>query len=114
MISCLSCLAAVTRFDCGSNSYFCIIKYAFRGVFRTAATSKMQHFVIIVNGWKSLTIITKNSILNVAAVLDPPLFTENYFNAHVAWLNKLKNPWKFFLYFLFQFMTVIFIFTSSP
>ena len=26
-----------------------------------------------VNGWKLLTIITKRSILDVAAVLDPPL-----------------------------------------
>ena len=40
---------------------------------RTAATSKMEHFVIIVNGWKPLTIITKRSILDVAAVLDTPL-----------------------------------------
>ena len=30
-----------------------------RGGFRTAATSKMELFVIIVNGWKPLTIITK-------------------------------------------------------
>ena len=44
-----------------------------RGGSRTAATSKMEHFVIIVNGWKPLTIITKSSILDVAAVLDPPL-----------------------------------------
>ena len=33
----------------------------------------MERFVIIVNGWKPLTIITKHSILDVAAVLDPPL-----------------------------------------
>ena len=33
----------------------------------------MDHFVIIVNGSKPLTIITKRSILDVAAVLDPPL-----------------------------------------
>ena len=39
---------------------------------RTAATSKMERFVIIVNGFKPLTIITKRSILDVAAVLDPP------------------------------------------
>ena len=45
-----------------------------RGRSRTAATSKMEHFVIIVNGWKPLTIITKPSILDVAAVLDPPLY----------------------------------------
>ena len=56
-----------------------------RGGSRTAATSKMQCFVIIVNGldrfmiivngWKPLTFITKRSILDVAAALDPPLIT---------------------------------------
>ena len=35
----------------------------------------MECFVIIVNGWKPLTIITKHSILDVAAALDPPLIT---------------------------------------
>ena len=45
----------------------------YRGESRTAATSKVEHFVIIVNGWKPLTIITKSSILDVAAVLDPLL-----------------------------------------
>ena len=44
-----------------------------RGGSRAAATSKMERFVIIVNGWKPLTIITKRSILDVAAALDPPL-----------------------------------------
>ena len=44
-----------------------------RGGSRTAATSKVEHFVIIVNGWKPLTIIAKSSTLDVAAVLDPPL-----------------------------------------
>ena len=39
-----------------------------RGGSRTAATSKMELFVIIVNGWTPLTIITKSSILDVAAV----------------------------------------------
>ena len=33
----------------------------------------MELFVIIVNDWKPLTIITKSSILDVADVLDPPL-----------------------------------------
>ena len=40
---------------------------------RTAATSKMERFVIIVNGFQPLTIITKSSILDVASVLDSPL-----------------------------------------
>ena len=38
----------------------------------------MEHFVIIVNGWKPLTIITKSSILDVAVVLDPPLIINLY------------------------------------
>ena len=32
----------------------------------------MECFVIIVNDWKPLTIITKHSILDVIAALDPP------------------------------------------
>ena len=44
-----------------------------RGGSRTAAPSRIEHFVIIVNGRKQLTIITKRSILDVAAVLDPSL-----------------------------------------
>ena len=34
---------------------------------------KMERFVIIVNGFQPLTIITKRSILDIAAVLDSPL-----------------------------------------
>ena len=44
-----------------------------RGGSRTAATSKVEFFVIIVNGFQQLTIITKSSTLDVTAVLDPPL-----------------------------------------
>ena len=51
-----------------------------RGGSRAAATSKMERFVIIVNGWKLLTIITNRSILDVAAALDPPLETLYYFS----------------------------------
>ena len=40
---------------------------------RVAATSKMEHFVMIVNDFQPLTIITKPSSLDVAAALDPPL-----------------------------------------
>ena len=46
-----------------------------RGGSRTAATCKMELFVIIVNSFQPLTIIKKSSILDVAAVLDPPLET---------------------------------------
>ena len=44
-----------------------------RGGSRAAATSKMERFVIIVNGFQPLTIITKRFILDFAAVLYPPL-----------------------------------------
>ena len=44
-----------------------------RGGSRTAATSKVELCVIIVNGFQPLTVITKSSTLDVAAVLDPPL-----------------------------------------
>ena len=50
----------------------------YRGGSRTTATSKMERFVVIVNGWKPLTIVTKRSILDVAAVLDPPLHVDMF------------------------------------
>ena len=49
--------------------------YVRRGGSTTAATSKMDLFVIIVNSFQPLTIITKCSIFDIAAVLDPPLRT---------------------------------------
>ena len=48
---------------------------------RTAATSRMERFVIIVIGFQSLTIITKRSIWDAAAVLDSPLLIAFF------WLN---------------------------
>ena len=53
------------------------ISIVIRGRSRAAVTSKMERFVIIVNGFQPLTMITKRSILDVAAVLDPPLITRN-------------------------------------
>ena len=44
-----------------------------RDVARAAARSKIEIFKIIVNGFHPFTIIKKCSILDVAAVLDPPL-----------------------------------------
>ena len=55
---------------------------------RAAATSKMERFVIIVNGWKLLTIITKRSILDVAAALDPLLVL--YCVRNLKQRNKVK------------------------
>ena len=49
------------------------VKVIFRGGSKTVATSKIEHFVIIVNGFRPLTIITKSSLLDVAEVLEPTL-----------------------------------------
>ena len=62
-----------------------------RGGTRTAATSKMEHFVIIVNDWKPLTIITKRFILDVAAVLDPPLQLNGHFCEHFSIVSAMKQ-----------------------
>ena len=43
-----------------------------KGRSMAAAASKMERFVIIVNGFQQLTIITKRSILDVAVALGPP------------------------------------------
>ena len=56
-----------------SCSEVSIVSVFSRGGSGTAATSNKGHFVIIVNRPKPLTIITKRSILDVAAALDPPL-----------------------------------------
>ena len=53
------------------NSIVCVVIY--KGGSRTVATPKMERFVIVVHGFQSLSIITKRSIFDVAAVLDPHL-----------------------------------------
>ena len=58
-----------------------------RGGSRTAATCKMERFMITVNSYEPLTIITKSSILDVAAVLDPSLFIVNF--EHISHLFRL-------------------------
>ena len=66
-----------------------------RGGPGTAATSKMEHFVIIVNGFQPLTIVTKSSILDIAAVLDPPLqliLKVEKPTAQTYFEKKFKNP----------------------
>ena len=44
-----------------------------RGGSRTAAASKIERFVMMVNAFQPLAIVTEGSILGVAAVLDPLL-----------------------------------------
>ena len=45
---------------------------------RTAATSKMERFMIIVTGFQPLTLIAKRSVLDVTAVLYPPLEMKHF------------------------------------
>ena len=68
-----------------------------RGGSRTIARSKMERFVITVNGFLSLTIITKHSILDVAAVLDPPLIGSKAF--------FLPGIFKFYNFIMLNFIT---------
>ena len=70
-----------------------------RGRSRTAATSKVELFAIIVNGFKPLNIITKCSILDVAAVLDllhgcnsKLKIYKRYMIYRLAWIHK-KQAW---------------------
>ena len=46
-----------------------------RGGSRAAATSKTERFVIIVNDFQPSIIVTKHSMLDVAAAPDPPLLS---------------------------------------
>ena len=62
----------LTIFMCKTIGMF-LLQNTTRGGSRTAATSKMEHFLITVNGFQPLIIITKCSILDIAAGLDPPL-----------------------------------------
>ena len=54
--------------------------YLVRSGSRAAATSKIERFMIIVNGWKPLTSITKRSILDFAAALDPLVLSFHIFS----------------------------------
>ena len=62
-----------------------------RGGSRAAATFKMEHFVIIVNGFQPLAITTKRSISDVVAALDPPLQnTIEFIKSHAV--KGILNP----------------------
>ena len=60
---------------------------------RAAATSKMELFMIIVNGFQPLTIITKCLILDDAAVLDLPLQVTEVFKIEYKFLLNISNKY---------------------
>ena len=60
-------------FDSWFNVWFMLRRLTdLRAGSRAAATRKIERFVITVNGFQPLPIIIRRSILDVAAVLDPP------------------------------------------
>ena len=59
------------------------IKEGGRGGPRANEVSNIERFVIIVNGRKPLTIITKHPILDVAAALNPSLVSQFYFEISI-------------------------------
>ena len=61
--------------------------------------------MIIVNGWKLLTIITKRSILDVAAALDPPLMAiilAVHYAFNVAYASKAFGAMHFMQKYLLE------------
>ena len=85
-------IAAFSSLDITPSFY----NFVTRDRSRTAATSKMERFLIIVNGFQPLTIITKHSILDVAAVLDPPLTLLEMRNVIMWLVRKLQLVLKWF------------------
>ena len=66
--------------------------------FKTLATFKMWLFMIIVNGFQSLTIVIKGSILDVAEVLDPTATTDifsyqDWISTHFKAMFHFYPPW---------------------
>ena len=59
----------------------------------------MERFVILVNGWKPLTIITKRSILDAAAVLDPSVSGVPSASSVVKCLEDFKKMTGFYIFF---------------
>ena len=73
-----------------------------KGGSRTAAAFKVELLVIIVNGFRPLTIITKNSTLDVAAVLDPPLPILTWRFHIKKWMQYIQYDYIFFHKVVFQ------------
>ena len=70
----------------------------------------MKHFELIVNGWKPLSIITKSSILDVAAVLDPPMDMLNF--SEIYKLHGKITP-EFLRLSMRNFQGIVFIWTPT-
>ena len=86
---CFKMQAGVSR-CCKLRHVFMIESWS-RGRSRANATSKMECFAIIVNGFQPLTIITKHCILDVAAALDPLLLTASFVSTRMLYLARERE-----------------------
>ena len=86
----------------------CKSKQHVRGESRSAVTSKMKRFVIIVNGFQPITIITKRSILDVAAALDPRLHVV-FVVENLVKFNSLRRKWFDWIFHVFYFILNFFL-----
>ena len=89
------CVAYVPQRNLCKNSFGYNLNrvtcHTIRGRSRTAATSKMECLVIIVNDWKPLTIIAKRSMLDVAAALDLPLTIIIFFSGDICKIYSISH-----------------------
>ena len=69
----------------------------------------MERFLIIVDGFQPLTIITKHSILDVAADLDPHLYT-----TIIKCIRQLFSSFNFELLEMVWQNSKIFLFVETP
>ena len=91
------------RFSGHAN--FIFKKTLFRGGSRTAATSKMEHFAIIVKGWKPLTIITKSSILDqTLTIIAKHSIADDYHGQLFLQKTSIMVQWDSGLFFAFKFL----------
>ena len=70
---------------------FCAL---FQGICRATAMSKTEFFATLLNGFQSLTNVTKNYILDVMGVLDPSLLLRIkilFQNIDTYCITKLKR-----------------------
>ena len=119
------------QLKCSTEFWICLwimsllTKIWARGGSKTAATSKMELFVITVNGFKPLAIITKSSTLDVSAVLDPPLwawmilFSFNlwfYCTSTFRWQKRVcyRNNWLIYLLLMWKGACQQFCWGVSP
>ena len=74
----------------------------------------MGRFVIIVNGFQQLTIITKHSILDVAAALDLPLkdYSKSTPTKHLPVQSQEENTRKSSGFFTFNLEHILYIFLA--